>query len=233
MINDSISFVHKQESQAIILQRFMTKVYGIMAGGVAITALISYLIYSSGLINFIFENIAFFYIAILSELGLVWYLSSKAYSISSGLAGGLFVVYSILNGITLSFVFLVYSIGSIFEIFLITTIMFGALAAYGYTTKRELSGMGTFLYMGLVGLIVAMIINLFLMSSAFNFAISVIGVIVFAGLTVYDTKRIKETYIEVSKSGESTQGLAINAALSLYLDFINLFLYLLRLLGRK
>jgi FtsH-binding integral membrane protein len=231
-LNNSTSFVQEQQV-TLALQKYMTRVYTYMGLGVGLTAIISYMIFFSGLINIIFENMAIFYVSIFAELGLVWYLSSRAYELSKGTAGALFFLYAALNGITLSFVFMIYTMSSIGDVFVISTVMFGALALYGYSTKRALSGMGTFMFMGLIGLIVATVINIFLQSSAFHFAISVIGVIVFAGLTVWDTKRIKENYLELYSNGTEVQGLAINSALSLYLDFINLFLYLLRLFGSR
>ncbi|MDI6834691.1 MAG: Bax inhibitor-1/YccA family protein, partial [Rhizobiaceae bacterium] len=143
-----------------------------------------------------------------------------------------FWIYAALMGLSLSSIFLIYTGQSIVQTFFVTAASFGALSLYGYTTKRNLSAMGSFLIMGLFGLIIASLVNLFLASSALDFAISVIGVLIFAGLTAWDTQRIKESYYEADSS-DSAGRKAIMGALQLYLDFINLFLFLLRFLGNR
>ncbi|MEP2715465.1 Bax inhibitor-1/YccA family protein [Pseudophaeobacter sp.] len=147
----------------------------------------------------------------------------------------LFYAFATVMGLSLSSIFLIYTGQSIIQVFLVTSIAFAGLSLYGYVTKKDLSGMGTFLMMGLIGLIVAMVVNLFLQSGAMTFAISVIGVLIFAGLTAYDTQKIKTTYLEMAHSGDQEWlgKAAIMGALSLYLDFINMFMFLLQLLGNR
>jgi FtsH-binding integral membrane protein len=145
----------------------------------------------------------------------------------------MFLVYSALNGMTLSMIFLVYTSDSILNTFIVSSAMFGAMSAFGYITKRDLTSVGSFFMMGLFGIIIASVVNIFLDSSALNFAISIIGVFVFIGLTAYDTQKIKSLYASTAHSHELASNVSIIAALTLYLDFINLFLFILRLLGRR
>jgi FtsH-binding integral membrane protein len=167
------------------------------------------------------------------ELGLVFYLSARIQKIQASTASALFIGYSVLNGLTLSVVFLAYTSSSIAGTFFITAGMFGAMAIYGLVTKRDLSGWGSFLFMGLVGIIIASIVNIFLKSSGMSWMISLIGVFIFTGLTAYDVQRIK-TIGEEGIMAQGTEAIgkgAIMGALTLYLDFINLFLMLLRFFG--
>jgi FtsH-binding integral membrane protein len=164
---------------------------------------------------------------------MVWFLAARVDRMQPSTAAGLFIAYSILNGLSLSAIFLVYELGSIFQVFLIAAGMYAAAATYGFVTKRDLSGMGSFLFMGLIGLILASLVNWFIGSSALDFAISVIGVLIFTGLTAYDMSRIKEQAIVMYAGEGLAHKRAIVGALSLYLNFINLFLYLLRLLGSR
>jgi FtsH-binding integral membrane protein len=168
----------------------------------------------------------------LAPLAAVFFLSFRVHRMSVSAAQTTFWVYAALVGISLSSIFLVYTSASIVQTFFITAASFGALSLWGYTTKRDLSGMGSFLFMGLIGLILAMVVNIFLASSALQFAISAIGVLIFAGLTAYDTQQIKEMYYE--GDGALVAGRkAIMGALRLYLDFINMFLFLLQFLGNR
>jgi len=211
---------------------FLAKVFNWMAIGLGLTGLIAYLTAQSGLAIAIVGSPIFF-ILILAELGMVFFLSARIDKIQPGTATGLFVGYSVLNGLTLSAIFLAYTKASIGGTFLITAGMFGAMAVYGLVTKRDLSGMGSFMFMGLIGIIIASIVNIFLQSSALYWSISVIGVLVFVGLTAYDVQKIKR----MGEQGIMEQGEAairkgsIIGALALYLDFINLFLMLLRFFG--
>ena len=211
---------------------FLAKVFNWMAIGLGLTGLIAYLTAQSGLAIAIVGSPIFF-ILILAELGMVFFLSARIDKIQPGTATGLFVGYSVLNGLTLSAIFLAYTKASIGGTFLITAGMFGAMAVYGLVTKRDLSGMGSFMFMGLIGIIIASIVNIFLKSSALYWSISVIGVLVFVGLTAYDVQKIKH----MGEQGIMEQGEAairkgsIIGALALYLDFINLFLMLLRFFG--
>jgi hypothetical protein len=197
-----------------------------------LTGIVAFYTAQSGLSRAIVAS-PLFMILILAELGLVFFLSARVNKIQAGTAMGLFLGYSFLNGLTLSSVFLAYTRASIGGTFLITAGMFGAMAVYGMVTKRDLSGMGSFMFMGLVGIIIASIVNFFLQSSSLYWAISVIGVLVFVGLTAYDVQKIKLMGEQgIMEQGEATvkKG-AIIGALALYLDFINLFLMLLRFFG--
>ncbi|MGE0501076.1 MAG: Bax inhibitor-1/YccA family protein [Rhizobiaceae bacterium] len=172
------------------------------------------------------------WVIMLAPLAAVFFLSFRVHTLSLPAAQAAFWVFSGLMGLSLSSIFLVYTTGSIVQTFFITAAAFGALSLYGYTTKRDLTGMGSFLIMGVFGLIIAMVVNIFLQSSALQFAISAIGVLVFSGLTAYDTQKIKEMYFEgddVLVAGRK----AIMGALTLYLDFINLFTFLLQFLGNR
>ena len=217
----------------------MLKVYNLMALGLAITGVAGLgafnLAVADGQLTafgtLIYAS-AFRWVVVLAPLALVFFLSFRVHTMSVAAAQTTFWVYSALVGLSLSTIFLVYTGESIVRTFFITAASFGALSLYGYTTKRDLSGMGSFLFMGLIGIILAMVVNLFLASSALQFAISVIGVLVFAGLTAYDTQQIKEMYYE--GDGTLVAGRkAIMGALRLYLDFINMFMFLLQFLGNR
>lgn len=211
---------------------FLAKVFNWMAIGLGITGVIAFFMAQSGMVKTLVASPVFF-ILILAELGMVFYLSARIEKLQPGTATGLFVGYSVLNGVTLSAIFLAYSGASIATTFLVTAGMFAAMACYGLVTKRDLSGMGSFLFMGLIGIILASVVNIFLKSSAMYWAISAIGVFVFVGLTAYDVQKIKNIGEEgIMQQGEAAihKG-AIIGALALYLDFINLFLMLLRFFG--
>ncbi|OJT97130.1 hypothetical protein DEM27_17065 [Metarhizobium album] len=218
------------------LRAYMLKVYNLMALGLAITGAAAYGTFALAVSNPAFAQLIFVsplkWVVMLAPVGLVFFLSYRIHKMSVAAAQTTFWIYAALMGLSLSSIFLVYTGQSIVQTFFITAAAFGGLSLYGYTTKRSLSGMGSFLIMGLFGLIIASIVNIFLQSSAVQFAISVIGVLVFAGLTAYDTQRIKEMYFDqddVSVMGRK----AIMGALQLYLDFINLFLFLLQLFGNR
>jgi FtsH-binding integral membrane protein len=172
------------------------------------------------------------WVLVLLPIGLVFFLSFRISSMSVGAAQATFWGYAALLGVSLSTIFLVYTATSITQVFLITAATFGAMSLWGYTTQRDLTAMGSFLFMGLIGIIIASVVNIFVGWSALNFAISVLGVVIFTGLTAYDTQKIKEMYY-VGDDGTVAGRKAIMGALSLYLDFINLFLMLLRLFGNS
>jgi uncharacterized protein len=211
---------------------FLAKVFNWMAIGLGLTGIVAYLTARSGLAMAIVATPLFF-VLILAELGIVFYLSARIDKLQPGTATGLFVGYSFLNGLTLSAIFLAYTSASIAGTFFITAGMFGAMAVYGLVTKRDLSAMGSFMFMGLIGIILASIVNIFLKSSSLYWTISVIGVLVFVGLTAWDVQKLKN----MGEQGIMEQGEAairkgsIIGALALYLDFINLFLMLLRFFG--
>ncbi|MBM9512962.1 Bax inhibitor-1/YccA family protein [Desulfogranum marinum] len=218
----------RQEASTV----FLAKVFNWMAIGLAVTGVLAYFTAQTGLALTIAAS-PLFIVLILAELGMVFYLSARIEKIQSGTATALFIGYSVLNGLTLSTIFLAYTRASIGSTFLITAGMFGAMAVYGMVTKRDLSGMGSFMFMGLIGIILASVVNIFLQSSSLYWAISVIGVLVFVGLTAYDVQKIKTMGEQgIMEQGESAiQKGAIIGALALYLDFINLFLMLLRFFG--
>lgn len=211
---------------------FLAKVFNWMAIGLGLTGVVAWFTASSGLAMRLVASPVFM-ILIFLELGMVFFLSARINKIQAGTATGLFVGYAILNGLTLSMIFLAYTQSSIATTFFITAGMFGSMAVYGLVTKRDLSGLGSFLFMGLIGIILASVVNIFLQSSSLYWAISLIGVFVFVGLTAYDVQKIKTMGEQgIMEQGEDAirKG-AVMGALALYLDFINLFLMLLRFFG--
>jgi len=218
----------RQEASSI----FLAKVFNWMAIGLGVTGVVAYFTAASGLAQILMASPLFF-VLIIAELGMVFYLSARIGKIQASTATALFTGYSVLNGLTLSMIFLAYTSSSIAGTFFITAGMFGAMAIYGMVTKRDLSGLGSFMFMGLIGVLIASVVNIFLKSSSLYWAISMIGVLVFTGLTAYDVQKIKRMGEEgIMAQGESAirKG-AIMGALALYLDFINLFLMLLRFFG--
>ena len=225
------------------LRAYMIRVYNYMASGVAITGVVAYAIFSMAVQqgtggleltafgNFIFAS-GFKWVVIFAPLAMVFFLSMRIGSMSLSTAQISFWVFSALMGASISSIFLVYAGESIARAFFITAASFGALSLWGYTTKKDLSGWGSFLFMGLIGVIIASLVNLFIGSTALQFAVSVIGVLVFAGLTAYDTQQIKEMY-SANDDGTMSGRKAIMGALRLYLDFINLFMLLLQLFGDR
>ena len=217
------------------LNTIFRKVYQFMALGLILTALAAYFTASSEfMLEMLYTSRAPMLIIAVAEIGLVIWLSAGITKLSASAARNIFFVYSILNGIMCSSVLLVYTQESIAKAFLTTSAMFGAMSVYGLYTKRDLSSMGSFLRMGLFGLIAAMVINLFLRSSAVELYTSIFGIIIFLGLTAYDTAKIKALASSYdSFDGDFSGKIAVLGALTLYLDFVNLFLYLLRLFGKR
>lgn len=214
------------------LRAYMLKIYNYMVGGLALTGLTAYLTVQTPALFHAIYGTPLIWAVMLAPIGLVFFLSYKINSLKASTAQTLFWIYSAIMGLSLAYVFALYTGTSVARVFFITSGTFGAMSLYGYTTKKDLTGFGSFLFMGLIGIIIASLVNLFMASSALNFAISVIGVLIFTGLTAYDTQRIKMMYYQ--GAGQETQTKqAIMGALSLYLDFINLFLMLLRLLGDR
>ena len=211
---------------------FLWKVYGWMAVGLGLTAVVAFVVAGSPeIIRALVGNRLVFFGLVIAELGLVFFLSARAHRLAPSTAAGLFTLYSALNGVTLSVVLLAYTGESVTTTFVVTAGMFGALALFGSTTKRSLAGAGQFFMMGLVGLILASIVGVFWHSDALQFLISVVGVIVFTGLTAWDAQRLKQMALALPEG--QVGAYAIVGALSLYLDFINLFLMLLRFTGRR
>ncbi|MFP6744682.1 MAG: Bax inhibitor-1/YccA family protein [Alphaproteobacteria bacterium] len=214
------------------LRSYMLRVYNYMASALALTGIVAFATANTPvLMNAIFGT-PLMWVVILAPLGMVMFLSAKIQTMSATAAQAAFWIFSVLMGMSLASIFVIYTGTSIARVFFITAGVFGAMSLYGYTTKRDLTGWGSFLFMGLIGIILASIVNWFLQSSALEFAISVIGVLVFVGLTAYDTQKIKERYA-ASDSASVMSKKAIMGALNLYLDFINLFLMLLRLFGNR
>jgi FtsH-binding integral membrane protein len=211
---------------------FLRAVYGWMCGGLAITAITSMVVASSPtLVTALASNRLFFWMLVIAQLGLVFALSARVQTLAPSTAALMFIVYSALTGVTFSFILLAFTGESIATTFLVTAGMFGAMAAYGTVAKRGLQGMGQFLFMGVIGVVLASLVNIFVRSDGLQFVISFIGVIVFTGLTAYDAQRLKAMALAMP-SGQSGS-YAIVGALALYLDFINLFMFLLRFTGNR
>ena len=247
MALDQRSYTRARE-QAVVdegLRTYMLKVYNYMTTGLLLTGLVSYFFGKASIIsneagqiigvtqlgNVLF-NSPLQWVIILAPLGFVFYLSARIQKMSLSSAQVTFWIFSIVMGLSLASIFIVYTQASIARVFFISSGTFAAMSLYGYTTKKDLTKLGGFLFMGLIGIIIASLVNLFMQSSALYFAISVIGVLIFVGLTAYDTQRIKAMYYE--GDSHSTSGKkALMGALRLYLDFINLFIMLLRLFGQR
>jgi uncharacterized protein len=212
------------------LRAHMIRVYNYMAIGVALTGVVAWL--TSQIVGPALLNSPLMWVFILAPLALVFFISFRINSLSAGTALALFFVYAASLGLSLATIFFIYTDSSITRVFFISAAAFGALSVWGYTTQRSLSGLGSFLFMGLIGVIIASLVNIFLKSSGLDWIISVIGVIVFAGLTAWDTQKIKEMY-DPMDDGTVAGRKAVMGALSLYLDFINLFMLLLRLFGGR
>lgn len=216
-----------------LLRVYVQRVYAWMMGGLMLTGVTAFAVSSSPMIQAAIFGSPLYWVVLLAPLGMVFFLSAKIETMKPSTAAGVFIAYAITNGLAFSILFMVYELGSIFQVFLIASGMYAAAASYGYLTKRDLSGMGSFLFMGVIGLIIASVVNMFLGSSALEFAVSIIGVGVFTGLTVYDMNRIKEQAIVMYAGEGLASKRAILGALSLYLNFVNLFLFLLRLFGNR
>ena len=227
------------------LRAYMLKVYNYMATGVLLTGIIALISFkmsvvtdASGAITEFtsFGNTLFFsglkWIVMLAPLGIVLYMSFGINKMSAAKAQSVFWIFAALMGLSLSWILLVYTGVSVARVFFITSATFGAMSIYGYTTKRDLTKLGSFLMMGLIGIIIASLVNIFLKSSMMHFVISILGVLIFVGLTAYDTQKIKNMYA-ASDTGELMGKKAVMGALTLYLDFINLFIMLLRLFGQR
>ncbi len=233
------------------LRAYMLTVYNYMAAGLAITGIFAYGAFlmavttdpsqavgtlRNGMMLTEFGRVLYTtplkWVIFLAPLGLVFFLSARVHKMSVSAAQATFWIYAGLVGVSIATIFMIYAHGSIARVFFITAAAFGGLSLYGYTTKKDLSGWGSFLIMGVIGIFIAMIVNIFLASSALQFAISVLGVLIFAGLTAYDTQQIKESYYE--GDGETVAGRkAVMGALHLYLDFLSMFLFLLQLFGSR
>lgn len=223
------------------LRQHMLRVYNYMASGLALTGILAYVVATVPALQQLFFVVKangavgpslLGWVAIIAPIGLVFFLSARIEQMKASTAQTVFWVYAGLMGVSLSSVFLVYTGASVTRVFFITGATFAAMSLWGYTTKKDLTGFGSFLFMGLIGLLIASVVNIFMASSMMSFIISVAGVLIFTGLTAYDTQKIKEMYWDADSS-EMAGKKAIMGALALYLDFINLFMMLLRLMGDR
>jgi FtsH-binding integral membrane protein len=209
---------------------FLWKTYRWMSLGLALTGAVAWIVASTpGVAQAVFGNPVLFYGAMIVELGIVIVFAARASRMSFGAAAATFIGYSALNGITMAMIFLVYTAASVAQVFFVSAFAFASLSLYGATTKRDLSAVGHFMFIGLIGFVIASVVNLFLKSSAIYWITTYAGVLIFAGLTAYDNQKLRRMYAERGEAGN----LALQGALTLYLDFINLFLLMLRLFGRR
>ena len=223
------------------LRQHMLRVYNYMASGLTLTCIVAYaagnspaimnLLYAQGPSGQLSPTVLA-WIAMLAPVGMVFFLAARIHALRASTAQTMFWVYSALMGLSLANIFLVFTGASIARVFFITAATFAGMSLYGYTTKRDLSRFGSFLFMGLIGVLIASVVNIFLASSALHFVVSVVGVLVFVGLTAYDTQEIKSIYLD-SDDAEISGKKAIMGALKLYLDFINIFVMLLQLFGER
>ena len=215
-------------------QRFMVRVYNWMGAGLGITGVMAFYIANTPtMLNILMGNPILPIVLIVAQIGLVFWLASRVMQMSVSQATGVFLLYAGLTGITFSTLFVVYTAASITSTFLVTAGTFSAMSFYGYTTKKDLTSWGSFLFMGLIGLIIASLVNMFMQSPMLHWIITYAGVLIFVGLTAYDTQKIKEMNILGNEGTDEDTKEAIRGALTLYLDFINLFLMLLRIMGDR
>ena len=231
---DVDSLRNKDFAMSTAFPALMRKVFVWMTLALAITGLTAYGVATSPtILSLIFSSKVTFFGLIITEFALVFAISGAINRLSLSTATLLFILYSVINGATLSSIFFAFSVATIGKVFFITAGTFGAMALVGYTTKTDLTSMGKLLFMALLGIIIASVVNMFVASSGLDLILSYVGVLVFVGLTAYDTQKIKQMCQTAPDAGESAQKLALIGALSLYLDFINLFLYLLRIFGNN
>ena len=231
---DVDSLRNKDFAMSTAFPALMRKVFVWMTLALAITGLTAYGVATSPtILSLIFSSKVTFFGLIIAEFALVFAISGAINRLSLSTATLLFILYSVINGATLSSIFFAFSVATIGKVFFITAGTFGAMALVGYTTKTDLTSMGKLLFMALLGIIIASVVNMFVASSGLDLILSYVGVLVFVGLTAYDTQKIKQMCQAAPDAGESSQKLALIGALSLYLDFINLFLYLLRIFGNN
>jgi len=229
---DPIVDYRSTQSKSVALSRFMSRVYGWMTFGLLITAVVSYVMGNDpAIMQMVMANRGLFYLLLFVQLGLVFALSAGISRMSVGVVTFLFLLYSFITGIVFSTLFLQYSITSLGQTFGVTAGAFAGLALYGTVKKRDLSAMCSFMVMGLWGVMIALLVNFFLKSSALDFAVSALGVVIFSGLTAWDAQKIRNMGIAGDMDSDAGHKAAIYGALNLYLDFINLFIFLLRFLG--
>lgn len=226
--------IEERQTSVSTFTSLVSKIYLWMTMALAITGLTALYVAQSGLVFTIANNTAYFWGLLIAELAVVWILSANIMRLSFPVAGIMFAIYSILNGATCSFIILAYTAESLATTFFVTAGTFGAMSLVGAFIKKDLSGFGRILMMTLIGLIIATIVNIFVASSALSWALTYIGVLLFCGLTAYDTQKMKEILYQYQHTGnQNIMKIALMCSLSLYLDFINLFLYLLRIFGKR
>ena len=224
----------QQLSMSSVFPVLMRKVYVWMTLALVITGFTAYGVATSpGVLQAIYGNQLLFWGMIIAEFALVIGVSAAINRLSLTTATLMFILYSVINGALLSYIFLVYTASSVATVFFITAGTFGAMALVGYTTKTDLTSIGKYLFMALIGLIIATVVNVFIKSEGFTYILSYIGVLIFVGLTAYDSQKIKQMLMQAPDTSEGAQKLALLGALTLYLDFINLFIYLLRIFGKR
>jgi FtsH-binding integral membrane protein len=235
MINRSsfASSASRASSYDSALRDYMVKVYNNMSIALVISGVIAFFVANTPALLKLFFGTGLVWVVMFAPLAFVFYFSYKLNSISASKAKTYLWIYSSLMGLSLASIFVAYTGTSVARVFFISASVFGAMSIYGYSTKKDLTAFGSFLIMGLIAILIASIVNIFLKSSALEFAISIIGVLVFVGLTAYDTQRIKQSYYHFASSGEMLGKMAVIGALNLYMDFINLFIMLLRLFGER
>ena len=230
----NLSNRERELSMSAAFPALMRKVYVWMTFALALTGFTAYGVATSpGIITALYSNSILLWGLVIAEFAIVFGVSAAINRLSLTTATLLFVLYSVINGALFSSIFLVYTMSSIASVFFITAGTFGVMALVGYTTKKDLSSMGRILFMALIGIIIATIVNIFLKSSGLETIVSYLGVLIFVGLTAYDTQKIKNMLLMAPDAGEASQKIALLGALNLYLDFINLFIYLLRIFGRR
>ncbi|MEI8295125.1 MAG: Bax inhibitor-1/YccA family protein [Alphaproteobacteria bacterium] len=215
------------------LRSYMISIYNLMSLGLGLTGLVAYFVATTPELIQLFILSPLRWVVMFAPMGIVFFLSLRIQALSSPAARAAFWAFASIMGLSMASIFLVFTGQSVARVFFITASVFGGMSLYGYTTRRDLSGFGSFLFMGLIGIVIASVVNLFMASSVLQFAISVIGVLVFTGLTAYDTQRLKEMYYSTQSSSDNVSKLAVMGALSLYLNFINLFISLLYLFGDR
>ena len=233
-LNFNLSSRERELSMSAAFPILMRKVYVWMTLALALTGLTAYGVATSpGIISALYSNSVLLWGLVIAEFAIVFGVSAAINRLSLTTATLLFVLYSVINGALFSSIFLVYTKSSIASVFFITASTFGVMALVGYTTKKDLSSMGKILFMALIGIIIATVVNIFLKSSGLETIVSYLGVLIFVGLTAYDTQKIKNMLLMAPDASEASQKIALLGALNLYLDFINLFIYLLRIFGRR
>ncbi|HZN65264.1 MAG TPA: Bax inhibitor-1/YccA family protein [Tepidisphaeraceae bacterium] len=224
---------YESRADTVTVARFFNAVYAWMAAGLALTAVVAWYVSTRpDLMMQIFRGPVLIGLIIV-ELALVFVVAAAVNKINAAVATGLFLLYSALNGLTLSAIFIVYAQATIASAFIITAGTFGAMSVWGFVTKRDLSGMGSILFMALIGLVLASIVNMFWANSMLTMLINYAGVLIFVGLTAYDTQKLKAIAVATAHDAAMSARLSVSGALTLYLDFVNLFLFLLRILGRR